>query len=102
MARNIEAVPTAAEDAELPARGVGDLDHEAAVGREQFARGNQVPARVVEVLEDVKHRHAGQRAGAEGRALESGANRGRMILFPRERGGFAREVEADHPETAPS
>ena len=100
MAGNIDAVPAFAEQQKLPARGVGDLDNQAAVGSQKLMRGVEITRRVVEMLEDVEHRHGGAASGSEGRSGKRRADRGDSGAAPGDVGGVERKIEAGHAHVA--
>src|SRR5262249_40024079 len=100
VARDIDAVPRAAEQAELPGGGIGGLDDQAAAGFEEGMRGGDVGARIVEVLEDVEHGDAAEAAGGERRGVERGANGWGLLALPGDGSGVAGIIEAEHAEAA--
>ena len=89
-AGRIHAVPAGAQQAELPAGGVGHLHDQAAVGLQQGARGGQIGARIVEMLEHVEHGDAGAGRGGQRRLRQIAAEHRHAIGAPGHRGGFRR------------
>ena len=63
MTRDVDAVPALAQQQELPAGGVRNLDDQAAVRAQQLMRGVKIAGRVIEMFEDVKHRDGGATRG---------------------------------------
>ena len=59
VARHVDAVPSFAQKEKLPARGIGNLNDQAAIGAQQLMRGVQIARRIVEMLQHVKHGHGG-------------------------------------------
>ncbi len=94
VARDVDAVPAFAEEQELPAGGVGNLDDQAAVGCQQAVRGFEIRRRVMQVFQHVEHRDGGARSGGEGRLRERSAGDTDLSDAPGGAGGIEREVES--------
>jgi len=91
---DIDAVPTLAEQQKLPAGGVGNLKNEAAVGSKKLMRGVEITRRVVEMFEDVKHRHGGAAPGSEGGTRKRRAYGRDSGAAPGDIRGVERKIEA--------
>ena len=96
MARHVDAVPALAEQQELPAGGVGDLDDQPAVGPQQLVRGVEIAGRIVEMLQHVEHGDGGATGGREGSARKRRAHGRNAGAAPRDVGRIERKIEADH------
>jgi hypothetical protein len=70
------------------------------LGFSRDARGSQVGARIVDVLEHVEHGDAGARRGAQRRLRQIAAEHGHAIGVPGERRGFRRRIQAHSREAA--
>lgn len=99
MARNIDAVPVFAEEEELPACGIGNLDDETAVRGEETVGGLKIGEGFVEVFEDVEHAQDGDARIGERRLREGGAEGGDAILMPGDGSGVEREIHAENSVT---
>lgn len=96
VARDIEAVPHFAEEEELPAGSVGDLDDETPVWREELPGGGQIGSGIEEVLEYMKHGDHAATAGAQRRLVEGGTDGRDSIGSPGDGGGAQGEIKAEH------
>lgn len=95
VAGDVDAVPLLAQQQELPAGGVGDLNDQATVGAQQLMCGVQIAGRVVQMFEDVKHRHGGTTAGCQGSFRQCCADGGDTGPAPGDIGRIERKVQAD-------
>src|SRR5262249_6832489 len=95
VARHVEAVPGASQQAGLARRGVGHLHDEPSVLREEVAGNGKIGAGIVEVLYDVEHRDAGEGLGKERGMLEVGNRRSRPLLLPGDARGLLRKIQSD-------
>src|SRR5206468_5627818 len=80
MPRHVDSVPGGAEQQELPASGVRNLQDQPPPGTEQFAGRVQIRARAVHVLEHMEHRNGGAAPGAE-RSLRQHPCRGWSVVY---------------------
>ena len=100
VARHVDAVPRAAQHAELPRRRVRHLDHQASIGRQQAVRGRQVSARIVQMLQHVEHGDAGEASGAQRRTFQIARHRRHLLMLPGDRRRLARKVQPHHAKAA--
>ena len=90
--RRIEALPMASQELGLPGIGVRDLDDQRPILRQDFPRALEVELWLGQVLQDVEHRHDGERLTAKRGWSQQAADRSEAAL-PNRTSSMRRAVE---------